>query len=103
VGAGSDLNLQNKEGLTALTVAARSGRADVSEIIMKGEHIDLDVQENRTGWSALHFSAEQGDSATTRALLEAGANACLRDKNGLTARDIAEVKALEEKQESSLL
>ena len=32
------------------------------------------------GWSALHFSAENGDSATTYALIKAGANVHLKDK-----------------------
>ena len=34
----------------------------------------------KTGWSALHFSAERGDSATAEMLLKAGANAHLKDK-----------------------
>ena len=33
-----------------------------------------------TGWSALQFSADRGDSATTEALLKAGANLHLNDK-----------------------
>ena len=71
----------------------------------------------KTGWSALHFSAEKGNSATAEMLLKAGANAHLKDKvchpttiitlsslflhlfflvkNGLTALDIAEVKEIE--------
>ncbi|CAI7997437.1 Putative ankyrin repeat protein MM_0045 [Geodia barretti] len=95
VRAGSDLNLQNQEGLTALMIAARSGRTDITNILLEGEHINLDIQENGTGWSALHFSAERGDWDTTQALLEAGASPHLKDKNGLTAMEIAEVKAEE--------
>ena len=34
----------------------------------------------KTGWSALHFSADEGDSATAEMLLKAGANAQLKDK-----------------------
>ena len=34
----------------------------------------------RSGWSALFFSAEAGHTATTQSLLRAGANAHLRDK-----------------------
>ena len=67
------------------------------------------------GWSALHFSAENGDSATTYALIKAGANVHLKDKvwdshklsslqtlfslsiqNGWTALEIAEVKSADE-------
>ncbi|CAI8013353.1 Putative ankyrin repeat protein MM_0045 [Geodia barretti] len=95
VRAGSDLNLQNQEGLTPLMIAVRSERTDITNILLEGKHINLDIQENRTGWSALHFSAERGNSATTEALLKAGANAQLKDNGGLTALEIAEVKAAE--------
>ncbi|CAI8031932.1 hypothetical protein GBAR_LOCUS18086 [Geodia barretti] len=62
-------------------IAARSGRtADITKIVLEGEHINLDIQEKRTGWSALHFSAERGNAATTEALLKAGANPHLKDK-----------------------
>ena len=27
-------------------IAARSGRTDITDIILEGEHIDLDIQEN---------------------------------------------------------
>ena len=27
-------------------IAARSGRTDITNILLKGEHIDLDIQEN---------------------------------------------------------
>ena len=33
-----------------------------------------------TGWSALFFSAEEGDVTTTECLLKAGANVTLKDK-----------------------
>ena len=84
------------------------------------------LSPQNTGWSALHFSAERGDSDTTQALLQAVASPHLKDKvcgsssnsnhlpsspeslhpllfdlspspvkNGLTALEIAEVKAEE--------
>ncbi|CAI8050984.1 Putative ankyrin repeat protein MM_0045, partial [Geodia barretti] len=93
VRAGSDLNLQNQEGLTPLMIAARSGRTDITNILLEGKHINLDIQEKRTGRSALHFSAEERDSATTEALLKAGANPHLKDKNGATAMEITEQRA----------
>ena len=66
VAAGADLNLQNQvrytvtmdtslyhvssllsqEGLTALMISARSGRTELTEILLTGEDIDLDIQEN---------------------------------------------------------
>ncbi|CAI8041893.1 Kinase D-interacting substrate of 220 kDa [Geodia barretti] len=48
VRAGSDLNLQNQEGLTPLMIAVRSGRTDITNILLEGEHINVDIQENYT-------------------------------------------------------
>jgi ankyrin repeat protein len=90
VRGGADLNLQNEEGLTALMVASRSGRHELTDILLTGPHIDVDIQENTTNWSALFFSAERGDVTTTQSLLKAGANPHLTDKNGLTALEVAE-------------
>ncbi|CAI8021052.1 Putative ankyrin repeat protein MM_0045 [Geodia barretti] len=44
VRAGADLNLQNQEGLTALMISSRSGRTDLTEILLSGEIISLDIQ-----------------------------------------------------------
>ncbi|CAI8052241.1 Putative ankyrin repeat protein MM_0045 [Geodia barretti] len=96
VRAGSDLNLQNSEGLTPLMIAARSGRTDITNILLEGKHINLDIQEKGTGRSALHFSAERGDAALTRAawrghadivveLVKAGANLDLQRNDGDSA------------------
>jgi hypothetical protein len=74
-------------------IAARSGRTDITHVLLEeGSHADLDIQENTGGWAALHFSAERGDSATTYALIKAGANVHLKDRNGWIALEIAEVK-----------
>ena len=82
-------------------ISARSGRTEVTDILLTGENIDPDIQENvrlqttsliigqhnihvppsqNTGWSALFFSAERGDVTTTKSLLKAGANAHLEDR-----------------------
>ncbi|CAI8026345.1 Putative ankyrin repeat protein MM_0045, partial [Geodia barretti] len=93
VRAGSDLNLQNQEGLTPLMIAARRGMADITKILLEGEYINLDIQEKRIGQSALHFSAVIGDAATIEELLLAGANRHIKDKNGVTATEITEQRA----------
>ena len=115
-------------------IAARIKRGNIIKLLLEGEHINLDIQENvrqhtplcehynsiflstviqKTGWSALHFSAVLGDSVAVEMLLKVGANAHLQDKvcptvqytlfilhclfflgkNGLTALHIAEVEA----------
>ena len=79
-------------------ISARSGKTELTDILLTGDNIDPDIQENvrlqttsliidihvppsqNTGWSALFFSAERGDVTTTRSLLKAGANAHLKDK-----------------------
>ncbi|CAI8021140.1 Putative ankyrin repeat protein MM_0045 [Geodia barretti] len=86
--AGADLNLQNQEGLTALIISSRSGRSDITEILLSGDNIALDIQITN-GWSALFFAVDERDAATTELLLKAGADPHLRDYNGLTALDIA--------------
>ncbi|CAI8010657.1 Ankyrin repeat and protein kinase domain-containing protein 1 [Geodia barretti] len=94
--AGSNLNLQNEVGLTPLMIAAMMGSFDMTKILLEGKHIDLNIQENVGGWSAVHFSAVNGDSATTYALIKAGANFDLKAKNGWTAIEMAEVKSADQ-------
>ena len=38
------------------------------------------IHLKKTGWSALHFSAEGGNTATAQALIRAGSNVNLKDK-----------------------
>ena len=82
-------------------ISARSGRTEVTDILLTGDNIDPDIQENVrpqttpliigqhniyipssqiTGWSALFFSAKRGDVTTTKSLLKARANVHLKDK-----------------------
>ena len=37
----------NQEGLTALMISSRSGRTDLTEILLSGENISLDIQSVR--------------------------------------------------------
>ena len=37
-------------------IAARSGRTDITNILLEGEHIDLDIQENVRIYMLLNFS-----------------------------------------------
>ncbi|CAI8056685.1 Putative ankyrin repeat protein MM_0045 [Geodia barretti] len=85
VRAGADLNLQNQEMLTALMISSTSARTDLSETLLSGPNICLDIQSTNNGWSALFFAANEGDLATTKLLLKGGADPHLRDHNGLTA------------------
>ena len=84
--------------MTALIISSRSGRTDITEILLSGDNIALDIQtvkefldniianclsllspHQTNGWSALFFAVDEGDAATTELLLKAGANPHLRD------------------------
>ena len=105
--------------LQASNVAMAYTRKKSWPFILTRPLMELLSHPQSTGWSALHFSADRGDSATTEALLKAGANPHLKDKvlyssinlcccgilflshshslwalvkNGLTALKIAQVK-----------
>jgi ankyrin repeat protein len=88
VRAGADLNLCNQEGLTALMISSRSGTTDLTETLLTGKGISLDVQTDN-GWSALFFAVDKGDVAPAELLLRAGADPHLKDTNGLTVLDVA--------------
>ncbi|CAI8056684.1 Putative ankyrin repeat protein MM_0045 [Geodia barretti] len=47
VRAGADLNLQNQEMLTALMISSTSARTDLSETLLSGPNICLDIQSVR--------------------------------------------------------
>ena len=83
-------------------ISSRSGRTDLTETLLSGDNISLDIQDVRenfklplfcvqiglplspsiqtNGWSALFFAADRGDVATTELLLKAGADPHLRDQ-----------------------
>ena len=85
--------------MTALIISSRSGRSDITEILLSGDNIALDIQivksfliiiiitnclsllspHQTNGWSALFFAVDERDAATTELLLKAGANPHLRD------------------------
>lgn len=92
---GANPNQLNQEGLSALMIASRKGKSDTVDAILEGKDVIVDLQENVTGWTALHFAAERGDSETVKLLLEVGANSQIKDKNGLTALQITEVREAE--------
>ena len=59
-------------------IAARSGRTDITNILLEGEHINLDIQENVRNWMLLafpsishhvSFSIENSNILETRACL----------------------------------
>ena len=47
----------------------------------------VNVQQNHTGRTALHFAAMNEHAGTIRILIDHGADPCIRDEMGRSARD----------------
>ena len=90
--AGADLRSTNRYGGTGLIPAAHHGHVEVVGELL-GTGIDVD-HVNRLGWTALIEAVILGGGGPVhveivRLLLEAGADACIADKDGVTPLDHA--------------
>lgn len=88
IGEGADINGRDREGNTAIIVAASLGFTDgVRVLVARKANVDA---ANSRGETALIKAVQARDPITTRVLLEAGANPDLTDNiAGLSARDYA--------------
>lgn len=88
VGAGADVSAPDREGRSALHLAAAAGAADmVNELLRLGASVYAVDSQGRT---PLHWAAAKRSDATVNALLDAGAPRAVRDHRGLSPRDLAE-------------
>ena len=84
---GADPNWQDSIGETAIFGAAGWGHAEVVRVLI--EHgAKHDVIEKTSGWSVLHWAA-RSNVATTKVLVEAGADVCVADNAGQMPIDVA--------------
>ena len=85
--AGADVNLASSKGVTPLMIA---GSASMMQLLIeRGASVDL---ADDMGWTALMYSTWGNICARTVSLLEAGADASLRNMGGKTALDLAKEK-----------
>lgn len=87
---GADTNSDRESRQTALNWAARDGRADVVELLLKGG-ADVDLKDGVLVYGAtpLHLAASNGHEAVVRLLLDNGADIFVNASYGGSALDWA--------------
>ena len=85
----ADADARDKQGWTALMFAARWNKVDAARCLALSAEAELNIRERSTGRTALIFAASKGHSDVVKILLEAEANAHVRDIYGDTALELA--------------
>lgn len=85
---GADPNIVNNNGESPLLSAAQKGYTEIAQILIENG-ANVNESEKDKNWTALHFSAKQGNGALVCLLLEREANSNKKDKNGQTAIEVA--------------
>ncbi len=84
---GTDVNRRDKNGRSALMIAASTGRFHILQRLMDN-YADPDMID-RFGWSALMFAVYYNHTRIVRSLLEYGADVNVTSDKGLSALKIA--------------
>ena len=88
---GDNINMETKDGKTALMLAAAEGNRDaVMALIRHGANVNK--KEKKYGFSALLYAVWRGDVDTVQALIESGADVNVKDIDEASALDIAIVR-----------
>lgn len=64
-----DINAENRDGLTALRVAAARGHTDVVRLLLADPHVGVNTPDREEGYTALHLAAAKGHTDVVRLLL----------------------------------
>lgn len=83
-----DINSQNKDGLTALMLAAFRAHPAIVGLLSRTPNIDINARDNN-GNTALILAAQMGRSDIVKILLDEGANPIASNKDGKRALDFS--------------
>jgi hypothetical protein len=94
---GADVNLRNRRGTTPLHWAASQGLMGALKMILDNgaekDALTLPTDPWEPLATPIHWACKAGQLDTAMALLTAGANLGLRDGNGLSTLDLAQLKS----------
>ena len=83
IGKGTNINIQNEDGVTALMTASNEGLSEVVELLLQNG-ADPNIHSNN-GRTALMCACNHGNSKVAKHLLRFNANPQLVDNDGFTA------------------
>ena len=79
----ADINVQDRDGMTALLYAASEGHTEIVELLLDR---DADIEaRNRYGDTALMYAIREGDIEIVKLLLDRDADIEVKDNDGRTA------------------
>lgn len=82
---GIDVNKQDVDGYTALSIACAKGHSEIVRILLEQQDVNTNLTTHVAGLSALMLAVSQEDTTTVRLLLDCGADPHCRDNNGGSA------------------
>ncbi|CAI8014406.1 Poly [ADP-ribose] polymerase tankyrase-2 [Geodia barretti] len=85
---GATVDLQSEEGLSALMMCCDDGNSEMTKLLLNYQ-ANPDLQQSLTGYTALMFACKGGHLDTVIGLMEHGADAKIRNVEGITASDVA--------------
>ena len=83
----SDINHQNKDGLTALMMASENNHIELTELLLQNG-ADTNLSDKAFSATALMKSAVNGNFEVVKLLVSYGADIMAKDKNGRTVLDM---------------
>jgi glycerophosphodiester phosphodiesterase len=93
--AGVDINYQDRQGETALHVAARYGHDLCAKFLLEGSHLqkaNTELAEYTYAWTPLFIASVDGNLGVAELLIETGADIDRVDSSGWTAKEHASLR-----------